>query len=144
MPRARVRQRDSSCSRSPMETNDVLLSSTVTSTGRAVLSLDFSMIRVSSAARRDAARSLREDNWENEGGHLAGARPVIACCAISANGEALEAQVNALESTLASDFADGRVGMRYNTYAHRSRVLRQQKAKLDALRASFQAQEQQS
>jgi hypothetical protein len=49
-----------------------------------------------------------------------------------------------MESTLASDFADGRVGMRYNTYAHRSRVLRQQKAKLNVLRASSRAQEQQS
>lgn len=33
--------------------------------------------------------------------------------------EAFEAQANAMESTLASDFADGRVGMRYHTYAHR-------------------------
>jgi len=101
------------------------------------------MIRVSSAARRDAARFLREDNWENEGGRLAGVRPAIAPSAISAGDvEVLAAQVNAMESTLVSDFADGRVGMRYSTYAHRSRVLRQQKAKLDALRARFQAQEQ--
>ena len=128
-----------------METNDVLLSSSVTRTDRAVLLLDFPMIRVSSAARRDAARSLREDNWENEGGHIASPSSAIASFLISASDvEALEAQVNAMESTLASDFADGRVGMRYNTYAHRSRVLRQQKAKLDVLRASFQAQEQQS
>ena len=128
-----------------METNDVLLSSGVTRTGRAVLSLDFPMIRVSSAARRDAARSLREDNWENEGGHIASPSSAIASFLISASDvEALEAQVNAMESTLASDFADGRVGMRYNTYAHRSRVLRQQKAKLNVLRASFRAQEQQS
>jgi hypothetical protein len=128
-----------------METNDVLLSSSVTRTGRAVLSLDFPMIRVSSAARRDAARSLREDNWENEGGHIASPSSAIASFLISASDvEALEAQVNAMESTLASDFADGRVGMRYNTYAHRSRVLRQQKAKLNVLRASSRAQEQQS
>jgi hypothetical protein len=103
------------------------------------------MIRVSSAARRDAARSLREDNWENEGGHIASPSSAIASFLISASDvEALEAQVNAMESTLASDFADGRVGMRYNTYAHRSRVLRQQKAKLNVLRASSRAQEQQS
>lgn len=128
-----------------METNDVLLSSSVTRTGRAVLSLDFPMIRVSSAARRDAARSLREDNWENEGGHIASPSSAIASFLISASDvEALEAQVNAMESTLASDFADGRVGMRYNAYAHRSRVLRQQKAKLNVLRASSRAQEQQS
>lgn len=128
-----------------METNDVLLSSTFTSTGRAVLPLDLPMIRVSSAARRDAARALSEDNWENEGGHLAGAKPAVASSAISASDvESLEAQVNTMESTLASDFANGRVGMRYNTYAHRSRVLRQKKAKLDVLRASFQAQGQQT
>ncbi|OJY68600.1 MAG: hypothetical protein BGP16_04965 [Sphingobium sp. 66-54] len=100
------------------------------------------MIRVSSAARRDAARSLREDNWENEGGLLAGARIAIVSPVISASDvEGLEAQVHFMESTLASDFGDGRIGMRYNTYAYRSRVLRQQKAKLDALRARFQAQE---
>lgn len=126
-----------------METNDVLLSSIVTSTGRAVLPLDLPMIRVSKAARRDAARALSEDNWENEGGHLAGARPAFASSAISASDvDALETQVNAMESTLASDFADGKAGMRYNTYAHRSRVLRQEKAKLDVLRARFQAQGQ--
>ena len=101
------------------------------------------MIRVSSAARRDAARSLREDNRENEGGHLTAARPVIASTAISAGDvEAFEAQVRLMESKLASDFANGRVGMRYNIYALRSRALRQQKAKLDTLRASFQAQDQ--
>lgn len=128
-----------------METNDVLLSSTVTSTGRAVLPLDLPMIRVSSTARRDAARALSEDNWENEGGHLAGVRPAITSAAISAKDvDVLEAQVRVMENTLVSDFANGRVGMRYNTYAHRSRVLRQQKAKLDVLRARFQAQGQQT
>jgi hypothetical protein len=56
--------------------------------------------------------------------------------------ETLEAQVRRMESKLASDFADGRVGTRYNTYAHRSRVLRQQKAKLEAVRAGVQSEEQ--
>lgn len=74
---------------------------------------------------------------------MAGARLAIASSVISASDvEGLEAQVRLMESTLASDFGDGRVGMRYNTYAYRSRVLRQQRAKLDALRARFQAQEQ--
>jgi len=118
---------------------------TVTSTGRAVFPLDLPRIPASNDARGDPTRSLREDSWENEGGHLAGARPAIASSAISAKDiDTLEAQVNAMESTLVSEFANGRVGTRYNTYTHRSRVLRQQKAKLDALRARFLAQEQPS
>jgi len=122
-----------------------VISSAVVSTGKAFLPRDLPIALTSGIVRRDAARSLREDNWENEGGHLAGASPPIAYPAISASEvDILEAQVRVMESTLASDFANGRVGMRYNTYAHRSRVLRQQKAKLDALRARFQAQGQQS
>lgn len=102
------------------------------------------MIPASSNAR-DHARFLREDNWENEGGHLASEGPRIASSAISASDvDALAEQVRVLESTLASDFANGRVGMRYNSYAHRSRVLRQQKAKLDLLQVSMRSQEPQS
>ncbi|MCK0530779.1 MULTISPECIES: hypothetical protein [Sphingobium] len=114
-----------------------------TSTDSAVLPLDLPMTPQSSGAEGDAARSLREDNWENEGGHVAGAKSPTPTPALSANDvETLEAQVRRMESKLASDFADGRVGMRYNTYANRSRVLRQQKAKLDVLRAGVQSQEQ--
>ncbi|MHA6767403.1 hypothetical protein [Sphingobium ummariense] len=121
------------------------LSSIVTSTGRVVLSLDLPMAPQSSGARGDAARSMREDNWENEGGHLAVARPAISSSAVLASDiDILEAQVNFMESALAGDFANGRIGMRYNSYAHRSRVLRQQQAKLDALRATFLAQEKPS
>lgn len=120
-----------------------LISSTVTGAGKTFLPPDLPIISVSSSVRRDAARSLREDNWENEGGHLAGTKRLIASLALSATDvETLEAQVRLMESTLSSDFANGQLGMRYNTYAHRSRVLRQQKAKLDAMRGSFQAQEQ--
>jgi len=115
----------------------------VTNTGKGAIPFDLPVILASSDLRGDPARCLREDNWENEGGHLAAAKLVIASSAISAGDvEVLAAQVNVMESTLASDFANGRVGTSYNTYAHRSRVLRQQKAKLDALRASFLAQEQ--
>jgi len=115
----------------------------VTNTGKGAIPFDLPVILASSDLRGDPARCLREDNWENEGGHLAAAKLVIASSAISAGDvEVLAAQVNVMESTLASDFANGRVGTRYNTYAHRSRVLRQQKSKLDALRASFLAQEQ--
>lgn len=119
------------------------LSGIARSTGRAVLPLDRPMIPQSSGVRGDAARSLREDSWENEGGHLATVKFPTATPALSANDvETLEAQIRRMESKLASDFAEGRVGMRYNTYAHRSRVLRQQKAKLDVLRAGPQSQEQ--
>ena len=120
-----------------------ILVTPVTNTGKGAIPFDLPVILASSDLRGDPARCLREDNWENEGGHLAAAKLVIASSAISAGDvEVLAAQVNVMESTLASDFANGRVGTRYNTYAHRSRVLRQQKAKLDALRASFLAQEQ--
>ena len=113
------------------------LFSIVTSTDSAYL--------VSSDARRAAPRSLREDSWENEGGHLAGARPAIASSAISASdADDLQAQVRVMETSLASDFADGRVGTHHNTYAHRSRVLRQQKANVLTLRVSIQSPEQQS
>ena len=104
-----------------------LLSGTFTSTGRVLPPLDLPIIPLSSDARHDSARSLREESWENEGGHLAGAKPAIASSAISA-----------------SDFANGRVGTRYNSYAHRSRVLRQQKAKLKAMRVTDQSLEEQS
>jgi hypothetical protein len=119
------------------------LLTSVTSTGKTAFPLDLPVFPVSRDLRGNPAQCLREDNWENEGGHLATARLVIASSAISAGDvEVLTAQVNVMESTLASEFANGRVGTRYNTYAHRSRVLRQQKAKLDALRASSLAQEQ--
>lgn len=119
------------------------LSSSITSTDRAELPLNLPMIPQSSGAQGDAARSLREDNWENEGGHVARAKFPTATPALSASDvETLEAQVRCMESKLASDFADGRVGTRYNTYAHRSRVLRQQKAKLEAAWASVQSREQ--
>lgn len=119
------------------------LSSSITSTDRADLPLDLPMIPQSSGAQGDAARSLREDSWENEGGHVAGAKSPTPTPALSANDvETLEAQVRRMEITLASDFASGRVGLHHNTYAHRSRVLLQQQAKLNALRAGVQLQEQ--
>src|SRR3546814_6998402 len=55
-----------------------LLSGTFTSTGRVLPPLDLPIIPLSSDARHDSARSLREESWENEGGHLAGAKPAIA------------------------------------------------------------------
>lgn len=122
-----------------------LLSSSMRSTGTAVFPLDIPMIAKSGGARGDTARFLSEENWENEGGHLAAARPAIACSPISVRDvDMLEAQVNDMESALASNLANGRLGIRYNSYAHRSRVLRQQQAKLEALHAAFLAQGQPS
>jgi hypothetical protein len=42
-------------------------------------------------ARRAAARSLREDTWENEGGHLAAAKPAASSHA-SAEGRVRKAK----------------------------------------------------
>src|SRR3546814_19713895 len=111
-----------------------LLSGTFTSTGRVLPPLDLPIIPLSSDARHDSARSLREESWENEGGHLAGAKPAIASSAISdSDVDPLQAQARAMEISLASDFANGRVGTRYNSYAPRSRVMRKQ----NIARASF-------
>ena len=98
-----------------------------------------------------------EQQAESEGGEGAGkstclafirdnfaARGLPLVVTREPGGTPLAEQVRVLESTLASDFANGRVGMRYNSYAHRSRVLRQQKAKLDLLQVSMRSQEPQS
>ena len=107
------------------------LSGIALSTGRAVFPLDLPIIPQSRDVRGDDARSLREDNWENEGGHLAGVKFPTSTPALSVNDvETLEAQVSLMESKLISDFADGRVGMRYNTYAHRSRAFDSKKRSL--------------
>jgi hypothetical protein len=87
-----------------------------------------------------ATLSLDKDGWENEGGNLVGVAPASGDSAHSVSEvEAFEAQVRSMEATLASDFAGGRIGKRYNTYEHRSRVLRQQQAKLDEMRGGLSA-----
>ncbi|ARR52391.1 hypothetical protein HY78_02410 [Rhizorhabdus wittichii DC-6] len=118
------------------------ISRTVASPGKVPLPLAPSLVSASLQAR-DGARSLAEDNWENEGGQLAGANaPLVALAPLAKNVESLEAQLHLMENTLFRDFSNGLTGTRYNSYEHRSRVLRQQKARLDAMRASFQAQGQ--
>ena len=90
-----------------------------------------------------ATASLDEDGWENEGGNLAGGSPASRSPPHSVSEvEAFEIQVRSMETTLASDFAGGRIGQRYNTYEHRSRVLRQQQAKLDEMRGGLSARGQ--
>lgn len=89
-------------------------------------------------ARHSADRFWAEESWENEGGHLPGFRSVKPSTAVlpllASETESLAMQIRTMEATFSRDFANGRVGTRYNTYEHRSRVLRQLTAKLDALR----------
>jgi len=87
------------------------------------------------AASDEACRSSSVANWENEGGHLAGRHSIVPLPALSScEVERLQVQVNLASIKLVNDFANGRVGLRYNTYAHRARVLRLQKAELGAMR----------
>jgi len=91
------------------------------------------IIPIPAHAGPDRKGSAAEERWENEGGHLTGE-------AASRQGptygpppgeiEDLATQVRVMGETLSSDYANGRVGKRYNTYAHRSRVLRQLAARL--------------
>jgi len=55
---------------------------------------------------------------------------------LSADLPALDAQVARMSGTLSCDFTNGRVGQRYNTYEHRTRVLRQLTARRDFVRAA--------
>jgi hypothetical protein len=59
----------------------------------------------------------------------------IACEAsgISAS-DALETALRDMTLSLSRDFVDGRIGMRHNTFQHRSRVLRQLTAELALMR----------
>lgn len=51
-------------------------------------------------------------------------------------GDALEAALADMKSTFQRDFADGRIGTKHNTYAHRSRILRQMTESLNRIRES--------
>jgi hypothetical protein len=78
------------------------------------------------------------DRWENEGGFVCGtvpARPLQAKNSSSTTDEvdALDSQVSRVARALASDYSEGRTGIRYNTFQHRSRVLRQMRARLEAM-----------
>lgn len=45
----------------------------------------------------------------------------------------LDAQVRRMSGTLSCDFANGNVGERYNTFEHRSRLLRQLTARRESV-----------
>jgi hypothetical protein len=78
-----------------------------------------------------------EDDWENEGGQIARPSPVtVPPAPFRDDIERLQVQVSLMEVALSNDLVEGRMGIRHNTYAHRSRVLRQQRCRLDAMRAS--------
>lgn len=78
------------------------------------------------------------DRWEDEGGLVPGTVPVRSQqpsigSSTSDEAEALVSQIGLVAQTLASDFSEGRVGRYFNTFQHRSRVLRQMRARLEAL-----------
>ncbi|WP_157099103.1 hypothetical protein [Novosphingobium rosa] len=91
----------------------------------------------------EETQSCAEENWENEGGHLSS--PDVNWSPLNPFPKEitrLEDQVDLWARKLTSDFVNGRVGMRYNTYTHRARVLRLQRAELDAMRRRFNEPEQ--
>ena len=110
-------------------------------TREAVLPISLPIVSMSVDARRDIDPISAEDSWESEGGSLSRSADAgrLAGAPVSTSGElaSLTAQIDLMASVLSGDFIDGRVGTRYNTYAHRSRVLRQQRAKLDAMCARW-------
>lgn len=76
--------------------------------------------------------------WENESGRSSDENPNHRVRtrerAIGHNETAdLDTEIQRLRRRLSSDFANGLVGMRFNTYQHRSRIIRQLSAKLKAL-----------
>lgn len=88
---------------------------------------------------RDPDRSLAEQRWENEGGQLSGFSNVSSGQMTSLGLhapeiESLSAEILLMARTLYDDLANGRIGKRYNTFEHRSRVLRQLTSKRDTLR----------
>lgn len=90
------------------------------------------------ADANETTASCAEENWENEGGHLSN-HDIKGASLLSFSNEIdrLEDQVKLSANKLARDFVNGRVGTRYNTYDHRARVLRLQRAELDAMRSRF-------
>jgi len=109
---------------------------TIARTGDAVSPLALNTAPI--LQQHDPGRLWGEDNWENEGGQTRGTRVLaVAAGPCAGDVERLAAQVLILETTLSTDFVNGRIGTRHNTYAHRSRVLRQQKGKLEAMRVSY-------
>lgn len=66
-----------------------------------------------------AVRRTVLNDWENEGGHVSGRHPAEAV------GPPRPPGLAAMRARLNTDFANGLVGQRHNTFQHRSRVLAQ-------------------
>lgn len=82
--------------------------------------------------------SVMSPPWENEGGHSLPANPsprspTVGRTWAGADTAKLAAEIHRLRRRLSNDFANGLVGARYNTYQHRSRLIRQLSATLKAL-----------
>lgn len=86
------------------------------------------------SSRGEEQRSAVE-NWENEGGYFPRFPSLQnSATTVVTDPDPLATEIDRLTKTLASDFANGRVGKRYNTYQHRSRVIRQLTACRTAMR----------
>lgn len=99
----------------------------------------FATVRPALGARSksEMERQSAVENWENEGGYFPEfARLRNTSALVIAELDQLAAEIDQLTKALASDFANGRVGKRYSTYQHRSRVIRQLKASRAAILSS--------
>ncbi|MGB3847638.1 MAG: hypothetical protein WA940_17335 [Sphingopyxis sp.] len=81
-------------------------------------------------SRHEADRRSAVESWENEGGHFPEFAPIRNPSAAVpepavTESEMQRAEIESLTRKLADDFANGRVGKRYSTYQHRTRVIRQ-------------------
>lgn len=80
------------------------------------------------------------EKWENEGGRVKYAvvpgQPSATPPQPRKDADDLAEQLRLMSATLAQDYANGRVGQRFNTFAHRSRVIRQMTAELRKLEAA--------
>lgn len=87
------------------------------------------------------------EKWENEGGRVKYAvvpeQPSAPPPQPRKDADDLAEQLRLMSDSLAQDYANGSVGQRFNTYAHRSRVIRQMTAELRKLEAAV-AEEPQS
>lgn len=89
---------------------------------------------IGARSKSQAERQSAVENWENEGGYFPEFAPLRNTSAlVIAEPDQLAAEIDQLTKALASDFANGRVGKRYSTYQHRSRVIRQLKASRAAI-----------
>jgi hypothetical protein len=83
--------------------------------------------RISPIATPDEGPAV--ESWENEGGqfpelHGVAINPTDVSLA-AAEGPASRDALVAMRAKFAADFANGLMGQRYNTFEHRSRILRQ-------------------